>query len=65
MISIDFNNEVVKTAPIAGGVAADGISRVFFGMSLNEWFYIAAIVYTAVQSWALIHRTLKKQPKEG
>lgn len=54
MLSLDFNNELVKAAPIAGGVAADGVARLFWGLSLNEWFYVAAIAYTVVQIGAKV-----------
>lgn len=54
MLSFDFNNEVIKAAPIAGAVGADGMARLFFGLSLNEWFYVAAIAYTVVQIGAKV-----------
>lgn len=54
MISFDFNNEVLKAAPIAGVAGADGVARLFWGLSLNEWFYVAAILYTVVQIGAKI-----------
>ena len=54
MLSFDFNNEVVKAAPIAGVAGADGVARQFWGLSLNEWFYVAAIAYTVVQIGAKV-----------
>lgn len=54
MLEIDFNNEVIKAAPIAGTAAADGAARLFWGLSLNEWFYVAAIAYTVVQIGAKV-----------
>ena len=54
MLSFDFNNEVVKAAPIAGVAGADGVARLFWGLSLNEWFYVAAIAYTVVQIGAKV-----------
>ena len=54
MLSIDFNNEVIKAAPIAGAVGADATLRTFWGLSMNEWFYIAAIAYTVVQIGAKV-----------
>lgn len=54
MLSFDFNNEVIKAAPIAGVAGADGVARLFWGLSLNEWFYVAAITYTAVQIGAKV-----------
>ena len=54
MLSLDFNNEVIKAAPIAGVAGADGVARLFLGLSLNEWFYVAAIAYTVVQIGAKV-----------
>ena len=54
MLSFDFNNEVVKAAPIVGTGVADGAARLFWGLSLNEWFYVAAIAYTVVQIGAKV-----------
>ncbi|QHJ81664.1 MAG: hypothetical protein [Caudoviricetes sp.] len=54
MLSLDFNNEIIKAAPIAGVAGADGVARLFWGLSLNEWFYVAAIAYTVVQIGAKV-----------
>ncbi|CAK6596922.1 holin [Klebsiella phage vB_Kpn_K11PH164C1] len=54
MLSLDFNNEVIKAAPIAGVAGADGVARLFWGLSPNEWFYVAAIAYTVVQIGAKV-----------
>ncbi|ACD75709.1 gp17.5 [Salmonella phage phiSG-JL2] len=54
MLSLDFNNEAIKAAPIAGVAGADGVARLFWGLSLNEWFYVAAIAYTVVQIGAKV-----------
>lgn len=64
MISFDFNNEVVKAAPIAGVAGADGVARLFWGLSLNEWFYVAAIAYTVVQIGAKVVDTIIKYKTE-
>ncbi|ALK86970.1 holin [Yersinia phage vB_YenP_AP10] len=54
MLTLDFNNEIIKAAPIAGVAGADGVARLFWGLSLNEWFYVAAIAYTVVQIGAKV-----------
>lgn len=54
MLNFDFNNEILKAAPIAGAVGVDGAVRLFFGLSLNEWFYVTAIAYTVVQIGAKV-----------
>lgn len=59
MIELDFKNEVLKASPIVGTAAADGASRFFFGLTLNEWFYVAAIAYTVVQIGVLVYKTIK------
>lgn len=64
MIQLDFNNEVVKAAPIAGTAAADAVSHLVWGLSIHEWFYVAAILYTLAQCWALIYRTIKGGKKK-
>ena len=65
MLSLDFNNEIVKAAPIAGAVGVDGVAHMFFGMTLNEWFYTAAILYTVVQIGAKVVDVIIKWRKEG
>ena len=65
MLSLDFNNEIVKAAPIAGVAGADGVARMFYGMTLNEWFYVAAIAYTVVQIGAKVVDVIIKWRKEG
>ncbi|UKH49721.1 holin [Rahnella phage Sarma103] len=64
MISFDFNNEVLKAAPIAGVAGADGVARLFWGLSLNEWFYVAAIAYTVAQIGAKVVDVIIKWKKE-
>lgn len=54
MLSLDFNNEIIKAAPIVGTGVADAAGRYFWGLSLNEWFYVAAIAYTVVQIGAKV-----------
>ena len=65
MLSFDFNNEVVKAAPIAGAAAGDVVTRYFFGLSLNEWFYVAAIAYTVAQIGAKVVDTIIKYKQGG
>ncbi|WP_442960600.1 hypothetical protein [Pseudoalteromonas sp. SWN29] len=37
----------------------------FFGLSLNEWFYVAAIAYTVAQIGAKVVDVIIKWKKEG
>lgn len=64
MLNLDFNNEIIKAAPIAGVAGTDMVSRLFFGLSLNEWFYVAAILYTLVQIGAKIVDIIIKWRKQ-
>ena len=64
MLTIDFNSEVIKAAPIAGVAGADGVARLFWGLSLNEWFYVAAIAYTVAQIGAKVVDVIIKWKKE-
>lgn len=65
MIELDLKNEVLKASPIVGTAAADGASRFFFGLTLNEWFYVAAIAYTVVQIGSKVVDVIIKWKKEG
>ena len=64
MFTIDFNNEIIKAAPIVGTAGTDMVSRLFFGLSLNEWFYVAAILYTLVQIGAKVVDIIIKWRKQ-
>lgn len=60
MINIDFQKEVITASPIVGTAAADVASRYFFGLSLHEWFYVAAICYTVAQTFVVVYKAVKK-----
>jgi len=62
-LELNFGDAIVKAAPIGGVVATDVAARIF-GLTLNEWFYVAAIGYVCVQGWALIYKTLKEVKNE-
>lgn len=65
MIQIDFNNGVVQAAPVAGAAATDAVSRLIFGLTMNEWFYASAILYSLVMTALAVHKALKEnKPKE-
>lgn len=49
-------SEAAKVVPIVGAASIDVVSR-FWGLTLSEWFYIAAIIYTIVQTAVLIYNT--------
>lgn len=60
MLEFDFGNEMLKAGPIVAAGAADGVARLFLGLSLNEWFYMAAIAYTVAQIAAKVVDTVLK-----
>lgn len=62
MIQIDFNNGMVQVAPVAGTAAADAASRFFWGLTLNEWFYVTAILYSLVMTGLAIYKAVKEKP---
>jgi hypothetical protein len=65
MISIDFNNGIVQATPIAGAAATDAVSRLVLGLTLNEWFYVSAILYTFVMTGLAVYKAIKETtPKE-
>lgn len=61
-LEIDFGGVVIRSAPIAGAVASDATARLL-GLTLHEWFYVAAIAYTVVQGVVVIVK-LKRGGKE-
>lgn len=65
MVNIDVNSGVATFTPpvmVAGEVA----TRVM-GLSLNEWFYVAAIISmvisTGVSTYIAVHRAHKQRQK--
>lgn len=60
---LHIGDMVVKALPIAGTAAADAAAK-FLGLTLNEWFYVAAIAYTIIQGWATIYKTIKKEKSD-
>lgn len=64
MLQIDFQKEVITATPIVGTAAADVASRYFWGLSLHEWFYVAAIGYTVVQTLAVVYKTLYRNKEK-
>jgi hypothetical protein len=62
LISIDFNNGIVQATPIVGAAATDAVGRVLLGLSLNEWFYVSAILYSLAMTGVAIYNAVKKPP---
>lgn len=65
MISIDFNNGVVQAAPVAGAAATDAVSRLILGLTLNEWFYVSAIIYSLAMTFIAVYKALKEKPTDN
>lgn len=65
MIQIDFNNGIVQATPVAGAAATDAVSRLVLGLTLNEWFYVSAIIYSLAMTGIAIYKAVKEtKPKE-
>lgn len=58
MIKLDFTNGTLQWAPQAAA-GVDVTTRVFFGLTMGEWFYVSVIIYTLVQTACLVHKTRK------
>ncbi len=57
-LTVDFSDGIIKAAPVVGAAVTEAASR-YFGLTLHEWFYVTIIVYSCIQSWSLIYKTLK------
>ncbi len=62
MLQIDFNNGMVQATPIVGAAATDAVGRLFMGLSMHEWFYVSAILYSLVMTFITLHKHLKGVP---
>lgn len=56
-------SEVAKATPVVAAAGVDVMTR-FWGLTLSEWFYIAAIMYAITQTVCLIYKTLKGEDNE-
>lgn len=65
MISIDFNNGVVQAAPVVGAAATDAVGRLILGLTLNEWFYISAILYSIAMTCIAVYKAIKEKPTDN
>lgn len=65
MLQIDFNNGVVQATPVAGVAVADAASHLIFGLTLNEWFYVSAIIYSLVMTGIQIYKAVKETKPKG
>lgn len=59
-LEISFGDAVIKSTPVVGAAGVDVAAR-FMGLAIHDWFYVAVIIYTFIQGWALIYKTLKKK----
>lgn len=65
MISIDFNNGVVQATPVVGAAATDAVGRLILGLTLNEWFYISAILYSLAMTFIAVYKAIKEKPTDN
>lgn len=62
-LSVDFGDVAIRSTPVIAGAVTEAASR-HFGLTLHEWFYVTVILYTIVQAWAVIYKTLKGGKKD-
>lgn len=62
-LEVQFGDTVIRSVPVVGAAGVDVVTRIF-GLPLSDWFYVAAICYTAIQAWAVVYRTIKQKHKE-
>lgn len=58
-LEVQFGDTVIKSVPVVGAAGLDAVTRIF-GLTLSDWFYVAAIAYTVVQAWSVLYINLKK-----
>lgn len=58
-LEVQFGDTVIRSAPVVGAAGVDAVTRIF-GLTLSDWFYVAAIGYTAIQAWSVLYNNLKK-----
>jgi len=57
MIEMNFNEGVIRATPVVAAAGADVASK-FAGLTMSDWFYAAAIIYSLAQTGLLIYRTV-------
>ncbi|MFL1495521.1 phage holin family protein, partial [Pseudomonas antarctica] len=55
-LEIDFTQGVVRATPVVAAAGADVASR-FAGLTMSDWFYAAAIIYSLTQCAVLVYKT--------
>lgn len=60
---MELNDGVVKAIPIVGAIGADTVATLK-GLTLNELFYIVTIVYTLVQMFLVIWKTVREERRK-
>ena len=62
MVNIDVQNGIATYAPPA--LAAGEVAARVAGLTINEWFYIAAIVSMAVSTGVSAYVSIRKSKRE-
>ena len=60
---MDTTEGAVRAAPIVGAIGADTLATLQ-GLTLNELFYIVTIVYTLVQMFLVIWKTVREERRK-
>ncbi|WAT31177.1 type II holin [Pseudomonas sp. GXZC] len=58
-LEIDFTQGVVRATPVVAAAGADVASR-FAGLTMSDWFYAAAIIYSLTQTALIVYKTVKE-----
>lgn len=64
MIEMNFNEGVIRATPVVAAAGADVASR-FAGLTMSDWFYAAAIIYSLTQTALLVYKAVRSTNKEG
>ncbi len=59
-LEVQFGDAVIRSVPVVTAAGLDVVTS-FLGLTLNDWFYVAAITYTVIQGWAVIYKTIKNK----
>lgn len=64
MIEMNFTEGVIRATPVVAAAGADVASR-FAGLTMSDWFYASAIIYSLAQTALTIYRTVRTTKKEN
>lgn len=60
---MDTNEGIIRAIPIVGAIAAD-VTSTLKGLTLNDLFYITTVVYTVVQTYLVVWKTVREERRK-